>query len=271
MIQSGNLPLETHLIFCNECNRGTNHICKFHEYSSVRVQSGEELRLVYADHPDLDIDADPHDCEINGYLLWACAGCDSWTIEYYFTVLGEGEDPLEFLESNHESYIPERTKFHVQAKQFHQLSPTLERIYREVLHSYNSDLPVLCGMGIRALIEGICNDQKILGKNVAQKIDGLSTLIPLHIVSNIHSLRFIGNEAAHDLISPDREELHLAISLVEDLFNYLYELDYRASSLSEWHKKKRASFLMSRKELTESDDISAKHGSSSPPSELDDE
>ncbi len=56
--------------------------------------------------------------------------------------------------------------------------------------------------------------------------------LPKNIVSNLHSLRFIGNEAAHELAAPTVEELKLAIEICEDLLNYLYELDYKAQKLA---------------------------------------
>jgi hypothetical protein len=241
MIQSGSLPGDTRLIFCNECKQETNHICKLHEYYSYPIESDEDLQRLAADDPDFSINDYTRSYEIWGYRLWACAGCDTWTVERYYALVPEMDENLmfdrNFIDS---SFIPERTKFHAQTKQFHQLTPTLDGIYREILHSYNYGLPVLCAVGIRMLLEGICEDQEMRGAKLAQKIDGLTAVLPINIVNNLHGLRFMGNDAAHELIPPDQEELHLAISLVEDILNFLYELDYRASSLAEWQEKKRA-------------------------------
>jgi hypothetical protein len=65
------------------------------------------------------------------------------------------------------------------------------------------------------------------------------TILPQNIVSNLHSIRFIGNEAAHKLSSPSTNELRLAIELCEDLLNYIYELDYKARSLSASRKSRK--------------------------------
>lgn len=41
----------------------------------------------------------------------------------------------------------------------------------------------------------------------------------------------MGNEAVHELGAPERNTLSLAIEVSEDLLNFLYELDYKASRL----------------------------------------
>ena len=44
----------------------------------------------------------------------------------------------------------------------------------------------------------------------------------------------MGNVAAHELEAPNREDLKLAIEVIEDLLNFLYELDYKAQQLKKW-------------------------------------
>jgi hypothetical protein len=46
----------------------------------------------------------------------------------------------------------------------------------------------------------------------------------------------MGNKAIHELAAPKSEELALAISIIEDLLNFLYELDYKASRLREMRR-----------------------------------
>ena len=42
----------------------------------------------------------------------------------------------------------------------------------------------------------------------------------------------MGNKAMHELEPPSRDDLKLAIEVIEDLMNFLYELDYKASKLA---------------------------------------
>ncbi len=205
-----NKPLKRY-IFCNRCKSETNHIC---EAEHVRNFIDEESRFE----------------EQLGFRLWICAGCERGTLEEFYTndaMYGyNGESGFDV------SYYPERTTLHVEGKRFKQLPKKLEAICREVLHAYNYQLGVLCSIGIRALLEGICADRGITARNLEDRINGLASIIPQNIVSNLHSIRFIGNVAAHELSAPDRSELRLAIEICEDLLNYLYELDYKARLLA---------------------------------------
>jgi hypothetical protein len=76
-------------------------------------------------------------------------------------------------------------------------------------------------------------DKQIRGKNLEEKIDGLATILPANIVKNLHSLRFMGNIATHELEPPPPYDLRLAVEICEDLLNYLYELDYKTARLGE--------------------------------------
>jgi len=49
----------------------------------------------------------------------------------------------------------------------------------------------------------------------------------------------MGNEAVHELAAPKPAELALAISVIEDLLNFFYELDYKASQLREMRRTKK--------------------------------
>ena len=71
---------------------------------------------------------------------------------------------------------------------------------------------------------------------VEVKIDGLKSILPTNIVTNIHSFRFIGNTAIHELTPPEKSALRLAIEIVEDLLNFLYELDYKARGLTRYRQ-----------------------------------
>lgn len=123
--------------------------------------------------------------------------------------------------------------FHLQEKHFIKLPEKLKTIYHEIIHAFNDEIHILTAAGLRALIEGICSDKQINGRNLKERIDNLNTLLPQNIVTNIHSFRFIGNKAVHELEVPSADDLSLAIEVSEDLLNFLYELDYKSSRLME--------------------------------------
>lgn len=126
---------------------------------------------------------------------------------------------------------PKRAVHDLQVKRFAGLDRRLNSIYREVVACYNSGLLVLCAVGLRALMEGICADKGVKERRLQQSIESLRGLLPGNIVDSLHGFRFMGNEAAHELQAPAPDDLHLAIEVMEDLLNFLYSLEYKASRL----------------------------------------
>jgi hypothetical protein len=220
-------------IFCNSCNRDTNHVCKFNSRKYHLLSSEKHVSFWTL-----------------GHQLWMCAGCETFTFETYDITeffdfdenTAEDEpDPFEGSIPNPDitrDYFPKRTKHELIAKRYNQMPERLTDIYQEIIMAFNNELPLLCATGIRALIEGICFDYEVVGKNLEKKIEGLESILPKNIVTNLHNLRFMGNEAAHELSAPSKEEIQLAIEICEDLLNFLYELDYKASYLNKMRHQK---------------------------------
>ena len=87
---------------------------------------------------------------------------------------------------------------------------------------------------LRSIIEGLCDDKEISGKrdSLEKKIKSLTKLgISANIAENLHGFRFMGNAAVHELVAPEQEDLRLAIEIIEDLLNFVYELDYKTRRL----------------------------------------
>ena len=209
--------LEVRYMFCNKCRSETEHTCKGEHYRDYPN---------YVDRNIIGI------IERIGYRFWICSGCKTGTLEeyYIFDILS---DELENDESMWDKkYYPARNEFQIELKEFKQLATKLTVIYKETLGAYNNKLETLCALGIRSLLEGICEDKQIAGKNLKEKINNMVAILPSNIVTNLHSIRFLGNEAAHELSAPSTDDLRLAIELCEDLLNYIYELDYKAQRLN---------------------------------------
>jgi hypothetical protein len=138
----------------------------------------------------------------------------------------EGEEISQFI------FYPKRVREDLTAKVFLKLKPKLKQIYKEAIACFNGDSLILCTAGLRALLEGVCDEKRIRGRNLRDKIDNLQPLLAnKNIVRNLHHFRFTGNQAVHKLESPTRSDTKLAIEVMEDLLNFLYELDYKASRL----------------------------------------
>jgi hypothetical protein len=201
---SSELP-EKKLIFCNRCRIETNHtLVAEHRrrYHSGELVPGE-------DFPFWEEVLD---------RFWICAGCEDGTLETCYTIEGM-EDPNGTQIYETLGYHPKRVEHEITEKRFRQLPKKLDKIYRETIQAYNDELDILCAAGLRALIEGICADKQISGPTLEKKIDRLVELLPNNIVKSLHSFRFIGNTALHELSSPNRTDLCLAIEVSEDLLN----------------------------------------------------
>ena len=207
---SENYP-QKKLLFCNQCKTVTNHVLNGYHH---REDNEEQYAGWW---------------EESNFFFWVCAGCDSAVLEEDYTnaALDQEHGKHEFV------ILPKPSLFHLQEKHFVKLPQKLKTIYHETILAFNEEIHILTAAGLRALIEGICSDKQISGRNLKEKIDNLNTLLPQNIVTNLHSFRFIGNEAVHELEVPSAHDLSLAIEVSEDLLNFLYELDYKSSRLME--------------------------------------
>ncbi|WP_262091093.1 DUF4145 domain-containing protein [Stenotrophomonas maltophilia] len=111
------------------------------------------------------------------------------------------------------------------------LPPKIQRIYAETLAALNGGLQVLCGIGIRAVIETVCADQSAPGRNLAEKIDGL---VALNVMTPdgakiLHNLRTMGNSAAHEVLPHSLAELNLAFDVVNHTLLGVYILPIHAT------------------------------------------
>ena len=120
------------------------------------------------------------------------------------------------------------------------LPDNLRKLYAEVVNAFNTDSLFLCTSGIRALLEGLCEDNGITegpnqrgqtSKNLEGKINGLATIVPAGIVRNLHGLRFLGNQALHKLEVPSKADLELAMTVLEDILNVVYDLNYKSEQM----------------------------------------
>ena len=114
------------------------------------------------------------------------------------------------------------------------LKTKVRGIYLEVIRSINADLLLLAAIGLRALIEAICKQQKVRGKNLAKLIDGLEDKGVLSRLQSefLHGLRFMGNAAAHEIAKPNRDEILAALEIAEAMLQVIYVLPRLANRVT---------------------------------------
>jgi len=200
-------------LLCNTCAHETRHgLIAKHSFS-----------IPYYIGTEREWDVDQH------WELFQCLGCNQVTVRV-----------TTDLPSKTRKFYPERVVVDHQKKEYQKLPANLDSLYTEVVNAINNNLLLLCAAGLRALLEGLCADKGItegpnehgkIAKTLEGRINGLTTIVPVGIVRNLHGLRFLGNQALHELEVPSKGDLELGLGVIEDIFNVVYDLDYKSELL----------------------------------------
>ena len=190
-------------IFCGRCGRDTNHhiLCERSEGSKK--------------------DDDYH-WGIDHYFV-QCAGCDNYC--YALSRWDEDDwDPYSGEVTIHWDTYPVSKGQRPSIDDSDELPNKVNIIYREVIASINSNLHILSAIGLRTLIEAICKDRGVEGKNLEGLIDALAQN---GILSNeqaiiLHGLRFMGNVAAHEIKQAKPREILAALEIAETMMKTIY-------------------------------------------------
>lgn len=218
-------------VFCSRCENNTKHkvLTSINEEGSEIFKS--EFSLYW----------------ITDFEIVKCLGCESLSFRTC-SINSETEDelwdPIPTI-----SVYPKRGSEILQIKSYLNIPVNLKRIYKETIDSFNNDNLTLCGAGVRALVEGLCKENHITGgivenqnngkysekrkTNLQGKINGLAEEGKLTEKSAelLHEHRYLGNTAIHDLSIPSKEDLSLAIEILENVLDSLYEMPDKGSQL----------------------------------------
>jgi Domain of unknown function (DUF4145) len=180
--------------------------------------------------------------------ILSCNGCN--TVTYRITTWSsEDPEPGEIL-------YPKRgeTKRERAPKDFANLpyGGPFESLYRQTIAAFNSELLTLSAAGVRLLVEGLCRDKGVrsgtvidsntgkprTSKNLDGKINGLAETghITMQQALALHEIRFLGNDAAHELYQPTRVAVEIAIELIEQIVTQIYDQPEQTARLA---KRKR--------------------------------
>ncbi|MFJ1216959.1 DUF4145 domain-containing protein [Yersinia enterocolitica] len=228
---------------CSKCNRDTRHKI----VTSYEMNGEENCREGYT---------------IDWYNSWQviqCQGCEdvSFRKVHFFSedVYQIGED--EWEDGTTITLYPKRTKHMRVVKDFINVPQKLQNIYIESLETFNNDSFILTAAGLRALVEGLCffleitdgpvpSDNGTIKRktNLEGKIFGLNESGHLTEAGArfLHEHRFMGNDAVHSLKKPSRDDLSVAIDLLEHSLEAIFELPVKAEELEASRKRRAMSF-----------------------------
>lgn len=193
---------------------------------------------------DIEIEGKQYDIKDKIHVEWGdsyqtiqCLGCENIS----FRQTHQNSNDVEYYEGPHgcegtyivtEKLYPNPKNTRLEIANSYLLPINLRMIYKESLSALNNELPVLTGIGIRAIIETICKDQKTAGNNLLKKIDDLVTQGALTPSGSkiLHQLRILGNDAAHDVKPHTSEQLNLAFNVIDHLLAGVYILPQQANN-----------------------------------------
>jgi hypothetical protein len=211
--------------YCSTCSRPTNQkVLKEEEIKNHEEETGW--------------------WDDTSYQIIQCMGCDTISFRKLYNDIAYQQYHEEGTTT--QELYPKRGAHSRPIKAYRNLPIDIKKVYQETIDAYNNNLTLLCSVGIRAMLEGICIDKTITdglftnsagktikSKNLDGKIYGLAT--KGHLTSAnaeiLHELRFLGNAAVHELSTPILDELNLALDIIELVIDNIYEVKHKAQKL----------------------------------------
>lgn len=203
---------------CPQCERSTKHTI----LSSVS-HSG------FVEGPDIHF--------WDEYEIVQCDGCET----ICFRKESANSDDLDYEQNRPiisvRSYPEPTSEPHAGAAyitdEVYSMPSIVQSIYSETLGAIRTGLPILAGIGIRAIIEATCHDQKATGRTLEKKIDDLVTksLLTQKGADILHGLRLIGNDAAHQIKPPTKDQVAAAMKVIDHLLIGAYVIPDEAKVL----------------------------------------
>lgn len=193
------------IVHCGECNRNTNH----YVIAKREVTSHSEEDFYWG----------------REHYFCQCAGCDSfcyavssWCEEDWNPHTGDMDYSWSTFPRSRGERLPIADVWSLPIK--------IRTIYLEIVEAVNTKLPVLSAIGLRALIEALCKDKGVTGSNLEKLIDGLATngILSDSQSKILHSHRFLGNVAAHEIQSAKPKEVLAALEIAEATLRTIYVL-----------------------------------------------
>lgn len=191
--------------YCSKCRRNTNQEVLF----SVIEHSEDEDYLWQAT-----------------YSVVKCKGCEA--IQFHREVIDEAE--FEYLpDGNVEPHplvitYPARKLKVPMVESTYNLPSGVRNLYVETMDCLNNDRLQLAAAGFRAIIDAICRDVNITGRNLEVMINNLakSHIITASDRDHLHAIRFMGNDSIHSLKKYTEKEVVIVAHIINAMLTSLY-------------------------------------------------
>lgn len=196
--------------FCRRCKGLTNHKLLF----------GKKISGVIEDY---------HIDWIENFNTIECLGCEniSFLKIYSNTDMLYHKDNGEFDYEEELDIYPKYLENVEELKFTWVLPPKIKSIYSETILALKNELYILTAGGLRTTIEAICNHLKIKRGDLSTRIDLLHSkgYLSLNESKRLHSIRFLGNDALHDVEIPKKENIIILLGIINHLLENLFIQD----------------------------------------------
>lgn len=163
------------------------------------------------------------------YLVIECNGCENISFRKEFH---DYEDYHQIGDDEYEHSIdieifPHYIDGHSPIDTDLKIPQVVNNIYRESLQAIQEGAFTLAGLGLRATIEAICNNKDVKGKNLQIRINTMQRIgmISKSDADRLHAIRFMGNDAAHEIKKAKKESVLIALKIIEHMLLSVYVLE----------------------------------------------
>lgn len=202
---------QVHKFLCKECCKETRHIivASYLQVVSESVLGGKHSV----------------DWSVQNQIV-QCQGCESVSFRVVSTCSEEWDHDPE----TGEAYLNESVKFYpgrtqgIRRLDSFLLPHPVQVIYEETILAIENEQNVLAGIGVRALVETVCKHNEVTGNDLYQKINSLrdKAIVTPKGAETLHRIRVLGNEAAHEVKSHNKQQLTLALEIIEHMLDGTY-------------------------------------------------
>lgn len=203
------------LTHCNDCRKNTNHSILFSK------------RINYSDD-EVPKKKNAAGKEYDDYMTIQCDGCNeiSFLLRRHRDYFANENNSINYFDDNFPSNEFDSDVNLLDINEQEQLPRILYDLYQEVESAFNQSSNILAGVGLRMLVEAMCLEQKINGKNLQEKIRNLHTsgLISQSEVPILDKLRLIGNFSAHEIKRFSIDKLEYALDIINHVLKSIYIL-----------------------------------------------
>lgn len=176
----------------------------------------------------------PEEYNVTAYFMFVkCRGCGqrSYRVEYHDWESMDTDLEGNIVASESSEVYPSVLLGRHPIANTHCLPDIVRKIYVETYAAIAAGNYTLAGMGLRATVEAICNDRDINGEDLAKRITKLrvSGVLGKKDVERLHGIRFLGNDAAHEMKTAKQAAVLVALDIIEHALRSLYIFDDEGS------------------------------------------